>query len=97
MTSRNGKSYLLDLPSNDDGNKNITSLIEAMNMDLSEEERIKNLTEDMDEIIAFVDGESKIQLVHSVTNLGGTRSRPKNKIVGIIGMGNQGICVELCI
>ena len=66
----------MDLPPNDDGNKNITSFSEAMNKDLSEDERIKNLTEDMDEIIAFADGESKIQLVHSVTNLGGTRSRP---------------------
>ena len=85
----------MDLPSNDDDKKNITSFSEAMNKELSEDEKIKNLTEDMDEIIAFADGESKIQLVHSVTNLGGTRSRPKNKIVGIIGMGNQGIFVEL--
>ena len=49
----------------------------------------------MDEVIAFVDGESRIQLVHGVKNLGGTTSRPNNKIVGIIGMRNQGICVEL--
>ena len=33
------KSYLMDLPPNDDGNKNITSFSEAMNKDLSEDER----------------------------------------------------------
>ena len=82
-----------ELPSNDDGNKNISSFNEALSSDLSVEEKIKNLTEDKDDVIAFVDGESRIQLVHSVKNLGGTRSRPKNKIVGIIGIRNQGICV----
>ena len=35
----------MDLPPNDDGNKNITSFSEAINKDLSEDER--NLTEDM--------------------------------------------------
>ena len=56
---------------------------------------MKNLTEDKNEIIACVDGEGKIQLVHSISNLGGTRAISNNKILGIIRMDNQDICVEL--
>ena len=95
MTSRSWKNYLTELPSNDDGNKNIISFSEAMSKDLSSEEKVKNLTEDKDKIVACVDGEGKIQLVHSISNLGGTRSRTNNKIVGIMGIEHQGICVEL--
>ena len=40
-------------------------------------------------------GENKVQLIHSISNLGGTRSRSKDKNLGIIGMEKQGICVEV--
>ena len=56
---------------------------------------MKNLTEDKNEIVACVDGKGKIQLVHSISNLGRTRARSNNKILGIIWMDIQGICVEL--
>ena len=95
MTSRIWKNFLTELPSNDDGNKNIVSFSEAMSKDLSSEERVKNMTEDKNEIVACVDGDGKIQLVHSISNLGRTRARSNKKILGIIGMDNQGICVEL--
>ena len=39
--------------------------------------------------------EKKVQFIHSISNLGGTRSRSKDKIFGIIGMEQQGIWVEL--
>ena len=42
-----------------------------------------------------MDGKGNIQLVHSISNLGRTRARLKKKILGIVRMNNQGICVEL--
>ena len=56
MTSRSWKNFLTKLPSNDDDNKNIVSFSEAMSKDLSSEERVKNLMEDQNEIVACVDG-----------------------------------------
>ena len=44
MTSRSWKNFLTELPSNDDGNKNIVYFSEAMSKDLSNEERVKNMT-----------------------------------------------------
>ena len=42
MTSRSWKNFLTELPSNDDGNKNIVSFSEAMSKDLTSEERVVN-------------------------------------------------------
>ena len=66
-----------------------------MNSNFPTRDRIKNITEDADDFIACVDGENKVQLIHSISNLGGERSRSKYKILGIIGMEQQGSCVEL--
>ena len=89
------KQHLAKLPSNDDGNKNLNYFHEALNSDLITRDRIKNITEDKDDVVACVDGENKFQLIHSISNLGGTRSQSKDKILGIIRMEQQGICVEL--
>ena len=54
------ENFLTELPSKDDGNKNIVSFSEAMSKDLSNEDRVKNMTEDKNEIVACVDGEGNI-------------------------------------
>ena len=83
------------LPSNYVGNKNLNSFHEALNIDLPNRDRIKNITEDKYDVVACVDGVNKSQMVHSISNLEGTRSRSKDKILGIIGMEQQGIFVEI--
>ena len=95
MSSRIWKQHLTNVPSNDDGNKNLNYFHKALNSDLSTWDRIKNITEDKYDVVACVDGENKVQLIHSISNLEGTRSRSKDKILGIIVMEQQGICVEL--
>ena len=86
---------MTELPSNDYWNKNLNSFHKALNSDLPSRERIKNTTEDKDDAVSCVYGENKVQLIHSILNLGVTRSRSKDKILGIIGMEQQVICVEL--
>ena len=53
------------------------------------------MTEYKDDVVSCVDGENKVQFIQSISNLGGKRSRSKYKILGIIGMDQQGICVKL--
>ena len=95
MLYRSWKEHLTELPSNDDGINNLNSFHEALNSDLPIRDRIKNITEDEDDVVACMDRGKKVQLIHRISNLGGTRSRPKDKILGIIGMEQQGIFVEL--
>ena len=68
---------MAELPSNDDRNKNLNSFHKALNSDLPTRYRIKNITEDKYDVVACVYGENKVQLIHSITNLGGTRPRSK--------------------
>ena len=86
---------MTELPSNDDGNKNLNSFHEALHIDLLTRDRIKNIIEDKDDIVSCMNGGNVFQLIHRISNLGGTRSRSKDKILGIIGMEQQGICDEL--
>ena len=95
MSSRIWKQHLTELPSNYDGNKNLNSFREALNIDPPTRDRIKKITEDKDDVVACVDGKRKVQLIHSISNFGGTRSQSKDKILGIIRMEQQDICVEI--
>ena len=83
------------LPSNDDGNNNLNYFHEALNSKLPTRDSIKNTSEDKDDVVASVDAEKKIQLIHNISNLGGTRSQSRDKMFWMIGMEQQGICVEL--
>ena len=47
--------------------------------------------------LILTDREKKVQLIQSISNFGGIRSRSKYKILGVIGMEQKGICVELII
>ena len=95
MSSRIWKQHLTEFPSNDDGNKNLNSFQKALNSDLPTRESIKNITEDKYDVVSCMDGENKVQLIHSILNLGITRSRSKYKILENIRMEQQVICVEL--
>ena len=64
---------MTELPSNDDGNKNLNYFHGALNSELPTRDRIKNMTEDKDDVVAC-----KVQLVVSISNLGGTRSRSED-------------------
>ena len=95
MSYRIWKKHLPELPYNDDGNKNLNSFHEALNRDLPTRDRIKNIKEDKYDVVACVDRGGKVQLFNSISNLGRTGSRSKDKILGIIRMEQQSIFVEL--
>ena len=66
MSSRIWKQHLTELPSNDDGNKNLNYFHEALNSDLPTRDRKTNITEDKDDVVACVDGKNKVQFIHSI-------------------------------
>ena len=72
--SRSWKQHLTELSSNYDRDKNLISFHDALNSDHSTRDRIKNITEDKDDVVACVDGENKVHFIHSISNLRGTSS-----------------------
>ena len=90
MAANNFRSYISSLPSNEDENKAPSGFTNALNSKLDKKDKIRNVSIDKDNVILMVDGEGKVSLAHSITNLGGTLRRPKNKVVGIMGLAPRG-------
>ena len=53
---------------------------------------MKQLIEEIDSIILVA---NEISILHSLSDLGGTRSHPKNKVLCLVGIGARATCVLL--
>ena len=83
------KHYYQSLPLNEDANKNLSSFsndsVFTPNTDFGAKIK-RNFTKDIDSIIIVkAPGSSTFTTYPSMTNLGGTISKPNNKYVGLIG------------
>ena len=90
--STSWKIYYDQLESNDEWNKEISTLAGATEVseETSATEILQALTDDEDMIVMIVAPiTNKIKLLHSLKNLGGTRLRPQDKIVGLDGFDGQ--------
>ena len=94
MTSRSWGRFLTNMHTDGDGNKNLMSYLTALSSEFAEEENIRNLTENVNDVVAGVDAEKRIMLFRSFANSGGTRARTANKIVALICMDQLTSCVE---
>jgi hypothetical protein len=76
------------------GNDNLEVYSNAANpTKLNQNERIKALTEEQDAIVLLANAMKNITIIHSVKDLGGTRSRPENKIVALQGFSNDAVVI----
>lgn len=96
MQSTTWSQHFKSLPSNDQGNKDSASFSQATFSNLERKERLRNLTESQEYVIATAEGTKKVQLIHSPKNVGGTRIRPEHKVLGLIGTsdGSVGVIVD---
>ena len=76
-----------NLPNNEDGNRNMAAFSSILEAGLSEEEKLQSLVEEINTVILAADANNKIMILHSPKNFGGTRSRPNNKVVCMLGLG----------
>ena len=85
------KAYFNAMPTNAEANKNLSSFAKATKPSSAttfKSEIIQNLVEDTDAmILAIAPVTKKLKLYHSFTNLGGTRVKPDDKIIGLEGFG----------
>ena len=95
MPARSFGDYLRNLPTNDDGNKNSSSFHLAFGKDVSHDDRVRHVTGDEDNVFLCFDGEKAPQMIHSIKNFGNTFRRKDHKIVGIVGMDQEGAVIQL--
>jgi len=100
MTQVNSwKAHFLQLPSNEDANKNLTafakdSMVDTTNPDGFAAQILRAVANDINSVIlAKSPASSHLTLYHSITDLGGTRARPGHKIVGLLGSGPDATAV----
>ena len=58
-------------------------------------EKIKNLTDNQNNVLLLVDGKGMIKIFRSPTNFEGTLLRPSHKVACLTGLGCLAICVQL--
>ena len=98
VLSNTWKQHFLTLATNEDANKNVAAFARdttfAGKTDFPAE-ILRAFHEDPDSvIIAKSLIPNKVAFYHSITNLGGSRARPTNKIVGIFGSGPNAIAMK---
>lgn len=93
MVATSWTQHFASLPSNEQGNQNISSFADATSSNLPRGDCLRNITEEQDYVILTADGERKIQILHSLKNTGGTRLRPESKVIALVGTGNVAVPV----
>ena len=87
------KTYYQSHPGNEDANKHVSAFANNSTVDAADianfgAKIIKAVLADIDTVVLAKSPTSNaLCMYHSFTNLGGTRARPENKIVGLLGSG----------
>jgi hypothetical protein len=79
--------------SNDAGNKNLQAFSNTLGSDVNKATKLQQVTEEVNTVILAANASNRIMLLHSPRNFGGTRTRPANKLVCMIGMGPQAVSI----
>ena len=92
-TQPNWSDWFINLPSNDAGNQNFQAFSDSLSSGETEAAKLLQVTEEIDTVILAANASREVMLLHSLRNFGGTRTRPANKLVCMLGMGPQAVCV----
>jgi len=64
-----------------------------LSAEISTEAKLRDLVDEIDTVILAADANKNVMLFHSPKNLGGSRSRPENKVLCMIGFGARATCI----
>ena len=92
-TQPNWSDWFINLPSNDAGNQNFQAFSDSLSSGESEAAKLLQVTEEIDTVILAANASREVMMLHSPRNFGGTRTRPANKLICMLGMGPQAVCV----
>ncbi len=85
--------WFLHHTSNDAGNQNFQAFSDTLSANDDKTMKLQQVTEDVDTIILAAGPDKRIMILHSPRNFGGTRTRPDNKLVCMLGLGPQAVSV----
>jgi hypothetical protein len=86
-------NWFVNHASNDAGNQNLKAFSKILSSNNNDATKLRQLVEKIDMVILAADANKCIMIPHSHKNFGGTRTRPKNKVVCMLGMGTQSVSI----
>jgi len=89
------KQHFTSLVGDEEGNKKMLEFSNALTASKSQRDRLLSLVEEIDSVVFIADEDGKINIIHSPLNFGGTRTRSKNKIACLLGLGPLATAVIL--
>ena len=93
MVNTTWLDWFLNHISNDAGNRNLQAFSDILSSGATNTEKLQSLVEETDTVILAANASNNIMIMHSPRNIGGTRSRPDDKVICMLGMGSQAISV----
>jgi hypothetical protein len=81
--------------SNDTRNRNLQAFSDILGAEVSNEAKLRDLVDEIDTVILGADPNKNIMPFNSPKNFGGTRSRPNNKVLCMLGFGARATAVLL--
>jgi hypothetical protein len=87
--------WFINHANNDSENRNLEAFSNILSSGDSNEAKLRALVEEINTVILAADLNKNIMILHSPINFGGTRSRPKNKVVCMLGVGLQATYILL--
>jgi hypothetical protein len=94
MTHPNWRNWFINHASNGKGNRNMQACNTPSSRDL-EFKKLRSMVKEIDTVILANDANRNILIFYSPKNFGGTRTRPMNKVFGLIGLGTQAKWVQI--
>jgi hypothetical protein len=92
LPQNNWIEHFSNHPSNEDINRNMAAFSNIQNAGVSNAEKLHSMAKEIDTVILAADANNKIMIIRSPTNLGGTRSRPDNKILCMLAQHASNLC-----
>jgi hypothetical protein len=86
-------NWFVNHASNDEGNRNLKAISGILSSNNNDATKLRQLAKEIDMFILAADANKCIMILHSPKNFGGTRTRPENKVVCMLGMGTQSVSI----
>jgi hypothetical protein len=88
-------NWFINHESDDAGNINLQAFSDILSSGDSNEEKLKDLVDEIDTVILAAEVSKNIMILHSPKNFGGKKTLPENKVIFMIGLSTQATCVLL--
>jgi hypothetical protein len=95
QTHSSWANWFINHDSNDAGSRNLQAFIDIISSGDSNNAKLQALVEEIDTVILAANASRNIMILHSPKNFGGTRTHYNSKVVCMLGLGPQAICLLL--